>query len=95
MFGPSDPPQEVLAKDGFVDPAIPRITAEELKLRLDKRQPIIVIDNRREAKFQMGHLRGAINIPYAIESLYAGAEDAMDRELAALPHDALKVLYCD
>ena len=37
----------------------------------------------------------AINITYAVDSPYPDAEDAMDRELAALPNDALKVLYCD
>jgi hypothetical protein len=43
----------------------------------------------------MGHLAGAINITYSINSPYPGAEEEMDRELARLPNDALKVFYCD
>jgi hypothetical protein len=87
------PTYQSLAEDGFIDPAIPRITAAELKSRLGS--ALVVIDNRSEAKFKMGHLAGAINIPYAVNSLFPGAEEAMDRELARLPNDALKVFYCD
>ena len=92
---PTPPSSEVLAKSGFVDPAIPRITAEDLKLRLDRKQPPIIIDNRSEDEYKKAHLSGAINIPYAIGSPYPDAEEEMDRQLAALPDDALKVFYCD
>jgi rhodanese-related sulfurtransferase len=85
----------MLVKNGFVDAAIPRITAEELKLRLDRGEKTILIDTRADWKFEMGHLPEATNIHYAIDSPFPGEEEAMDRELAALPDDALKVLYCN
>ncbi len=89
------PSPEELREDGFAYPDIPRITAEELKIRLDKQEPMIIIDNRSASKFNAGHLRGAFNITDAVGSPYPGAEDEMDRQLAALPNDTLKVLYCD
>ena len=92
---PTPPSRDELAKGGFVYPAIPRITAEELKLRIDRKEPLIVIDNRSVYKFQAGHLAGAFNITYSIDSPYAGAEEDMDRKLVALPDDVLKVFYCD
>ncbi len=95
VFGPSDPSPEVLTEGEFVYPAIPRITAEEMKRRLDRKDNILVIDNRSDYKFQEGHLHGAVNIPDAIDSPYPGAEDAMDTLLAVVPNGALKVLYCD
>ncbi len=89
------PSYETLVEGGFADPAVPRITAEDLKHRLDRGEKMLLIDNRSEYKFKTGHLAGAINIAYAIESLIEGAEEAMDQQLAALPKDVLLVLYCD
>ena len=89
---------DALLKGGFVDPAIPRITAEDLKFRLDKGEGIIIIDTRSDRLYgwyEMGHLPGAINIHYAIDSAIPGAEEKMDRELEALPNEVLKVLYCN
>jgi hypothetical protein len=87
------PSYQSLAADAFIDPAIPRITAAELKLRLGS--AVIIVDNRSEYKFKAGHLAGALNITYSIDSPYPGAEEEMDRELARLPKDVLKVFYCD
>ncbi len=89
------PSYELLVRESFVDPAIPRITAEELKLRMDRKEKMVIIDNRSDYKFQMGHLGGAVNIPCAIDSPYTGAERAMDAKLALLANDVLKVFYCD
>jgi len=89
------PSYQVLAKGGYVYPAIPRITAEDLKRRLDNGEKMMLIDNRSEYKFKQGRLQGATNITYAIDSPFPGAESAMDAKLAALPNDTLKVLYCD
>ena len=91
----SNPSYGALVRDGFFDPSIPRITAEDLKRQLDSGREMIIIDNRRDSKFRWGHVPGAINITYAVDSPYPGEEEAMDRELAALPNDALKILYCD
>jgi hypothetical protein len=91
----ASPSYEALVKGEFVNPSIPRITAEDLKQRLDRGDKLILIDTRADWKFEMGHLPGAINIHYAIDSPYPGAEEAMDKELSALPNDVLKVLYCN
>ncbi len=91
---PSESPSyQTLVRDAFIDPAIPRITAEELKLRLGS--AMIVVDNRSEYKFKAGHLAGAINITYSVNSPFPGAEEQMDRDLSRLPNDSLKVFYCD
>jgi hypothetical protein len=87
------PTYQALAAGAFIDPAIPRITAADLKSRLGS--AVIVVDNRSEYKFKEGHLAGAINITYSVNSPYPGAEEEMDRDLARLPNDALKVFYCD
>ena len=92
---PAEPSYEDLVKGGFVNPSIPRILPEELKLLLDKGGKLILVDNRSESKFKMGHLPGAINIANAVDSPYPDAETTMEKELAALPDDTLKVLYCD
>lgn len=89
------PSYEVLVKGEFVDPSIPRITAEDLKQRLDRADKFILIDNRTEYKFKMGHLPGAVNITNAVDSPYPDAEATMEKQLAALPDDTLKILYCD
>ena len=89
------PSYEALVKGGFTDPSVPRITSADLKLRLDRGEKTILIDTRADWKFEMGHLPGSINIHYAINSPNPGAEEAMDKELLALPNDVLKVLYCN
>jgi hypothetical protein len=92
----AEPPSyEALVKGGFTDPSVPRITSEDLKLRLDRGEKTILIDTRADWKVEMGHLPGSINIHYASDSPYPGAEEAMDKELSALPNDVLKVLYCN
>ena len=62
---------------------------------MDKGEKMILVDNRSEYKFKAGHLAGAINITNAVDSPYPDAETTMEKELATLPDDALKVLYCD
>ena len=89
------PSYEALVKGGFTDPSVPRITSEDLKKRLDTGDKIILIDTRKDSWFEEGHLAGSINIHYAINSPIPGAEEAMDKELSALPNDVLKVLYCN
>ncbi len=89
------PSYETLVKGGFTDPSVPRITSEDLKQRLDRGEKIILIDTRKDSWFEEGHLPGSMNIHYAINSPVPGAEEAMDKELLALPKDVLKVLYCN
>jgi hypothetical protein len=91
----SSPTYDDLVKGEFVYPWIPRISAEDLKLEMDRGEKLILIDNRTEYKFKAGHLAGASNISFAIRSPFPGAEEDMDRKLARLPKNTLKILYCD
>ena len=87
------PSYETLVQGDFADPSIPRIAAENLMSLMDRGEKTIIIDNRNEYKFKQGHLAGAIHIEDAIG--VPGLQEAMDKQLRALPDDALKVLYCD
>jgi len=89
------PSYQLLVTDNFADPSVPRITASDLKARLDLGDSIILIDTRSESKFKTRHLAGAVSIRYAVNSPFPGEEDAMETALAALPDHVLKVLYCD
>lgn len=89
------PSYEALVKGEYINPSIPRITAEDLELRIDRGDKIFLIDTRTASKYSLGHLRGAINITDAVDSPFPDAEAAMEAELAAVPDDVLKVLYCD
>ena len=84
---------EMLIREGYTNPEIPRITCEDLKQLMDSSNDFIIIDTRDEATFNMGHLAGAINIPYATGS--PEAFTVMDQQLAILPDDKLKIFYCD
>ena len=42
---------------------VPEIEAVDLKARLDRREPLQLIDVRTPGEFAGGHLHGAINVP--------------------------------
>ena len=42
---------------------VPRISAEELKERLDKGEAILIVDVRTNASFENRHIAGAISVP--------------------------------
>jgi rhodanese-related sulfurtransferase len=42
---------------------VPEIAAAELKIRLDQREPVQLIDVRTPGEFSSGHIHGAINVP--------------------------------
>jgi rhodanese-related sulfurtransferase len=71
-------------------PEVPRIPAKELKDLLEKKADIVVVDTNPPDSYELWHIPGAINVPYA--SMEGTAKrDAM---LARLPKDKLIVLYC-
>ena len=73
-----------------VHPEVPRIPAKELKDLLEKKADIVLVDTNPPDSYELWHIPGAINIPYA--SMEGTAErDAM---LAQLPKDKLIVFYC-
>jgi rhodanese-related sulfurtransferase len=48
---------------------VPRISAEELKERLDNGEAILIVDARSTSDFEYGHIAGAISVPnYEVES---------------------------
>ena len=70
-------------------PEVPRITSEELRRLIDQGVNLVVVDCRARSSYEMGHIRGAINIPTTpLDS---------DREmmLILLPMDKMIVPYCD
>jgi hypothetical protein len=90
---PAPPPPEILAKERFYLPEIPRITSEELKQLMDNGADVVLVDTRLEISFKAGHLKGAINIPAT--PLPPRTEEMIKKELLMLPRDKLIVLYCD
>ena len=47
---------------------VPRISAEELKGRLDNGEAILIVDSRTKAAFEYGHIAGAISVlPIEVE----------------------------
>jgi 3-mercaptopyruvate sulfurtransferase SseA len=43
---------------------VPRISAEELKERLDNGEAILIVDSRPTSTFEMHHIAGAISVPH-------------------------------
>jgi hypothetical protein len=42
---------------------VPRITAEELKERLDNGEEILIVDSRGASMFETRHIAGAVSVP--------------------------------
>lgn len=63
---------------------IPRIRPEELKKLIDSKADVLVVDNQPKSAYEINHITGAINFPWAME--ITGPVD--------LPRDRLLVLYC-
>jgi len=63
---------------------VPRISAQELKARLDRGETIVIVDTRSAAEYEFKHIAGAISVP----SL------AVETPLDETPLDQEIVLYC-
>ena len=63
---------------------IPRITPEELKILIENKADIVVVDNQPKVAYDMGHLPEAVNFPWASEI----------RRPVNLPRDKVLILYC-
>ena len=44
---------------------VPRITAEEVKARLDNGEAIMIVDTRGKVSFDIEHIAGAVSVPKA------------------------------
>lgn len=90
---PTPPSPQQLSDQGFILPAIPRITCERLKQMMDRGDGFILVDTRSPDSYKSNHLPGAINIP---NDPGTSANDAgITQELLALPKNKLIVFYCD
>ncbi len=63
---------------------IPRITPKELKKMIENKADILVVDNQPKGAYDIGHILGAVNFPWATEIKMS----------ANLPRDKVLVLYC-
>jgi len=63
---------------------VPRISAENLKTRIDNGEQIVVVDVRSTKEFDEGHIPNSINVPW-------GETTA---RLAEFPKDKDIVFYC-
>ena len=62
-----------------------RISAEELKKLIESKSNILVVDVQPKAAYEVGHIKGAINFPWAKE--ISGP--------VKLPRNKVLVIYCD
>jgi hypothetical protein len=63
---------------------MPRITAADLKKRIDAGEPIVIADTRAAAQFQTERIQGAVNVPYSDPTA----------DFSQLPKDRFVALYC-
>lgn len=74
------------ASEDTSDPIYQKISAEDLKAKMDSGDDIIIIDVRKLDEFEAGHIKGAINIPYRTISSEPPEElDDIDAEI---------IVYC-
>jgi rhodanese-related sulfurtransferase len=63
---------------------IPKIKAEELRKLLESKADIIVVDNQPKGAYEIEHIPGAINFPWAMQI----------KGPVSLPRDKMLILYC-
>ena len=90
---PTPPTPQELANRGAFLPQIPRITAEGLKVLIDGKTPMVLVDTRAQSLFEVAHLPGAINIPFDPEPPVT--EEWVSNALFELPRDKLLIFYCE
>jgi 3-mercaptopyruvate sulfurtransferase SseA len=81
-----------LAKQGFVLPEIPRISAEDLFKIYDNRDPLTLVDVRPKELFDSGYIPGARNVPNLPED---ESTSKLKSVFDSVGKDRLIVLYCD
>ena len=65
---------------------IQQIKPEELKRLIESNDPgILVVDNQPKGGYDLGHIKGAVNFPWAMDIKNPGD----------LPRDKTLILYCD
>jgi rhodanese-related sulfurtransferase len=65
---------------------IPQVSPEELKKLIESKDPtLVVVDVQPKGAYDLGHVKGAINFPWAPDIKSPGS----------LPKDKTLILYCD
>jgi hypothetical protein len=90
---PPNPAKNILVKERFALPDIPRITCEQLKELIDKKAVLLLIDSRSEMMFKKERLKGAINIPN--KPLPPLTEGIIKTRISSLPKNKPIIIYCD
>ena len=66
---------------------LPRISIDELKVLLDKKADILILDTQPEKLYKLGHIKGARSFPFKTQPQWSDVQQ--------FPDDILIVLYCD
>jgi len=85
------PTEEELREANFNHPEIPRVTAEQLKLMMDREDDFLLVDARDEMDWDSTRLRNALNIPNVSNGLLA--QQNRMTQLQLLPKDKLIIFY--
>lgn len=75
---------EVSPSIAMTEDAVPRVTTEELKDKLDAGKDVVIVDTRSLENFNEKHIAGAISMPLV----------EVDLRYEELPKDKEIVLYC-
>ena len=78
----TSPSFTALAQEGSV---LPHINAEDLKKLIETKADIVIVDVQPKGAYEIGHIKGAINLPWAKEI----------KGPVKLPKNKLLVIYCD
>lgn len=70
---------------------VPRITVEELKELMDSGADIVIVDAQPTSVYELGHIKGAVSIPWAPE---IGGEEGEEGEGVWLPSGKPIITYC-
>lgn len=87
-----------LTKQSFVFPDLPRITAQDLYVIYNNKDPLTLVDVRTKELFDGGYIPGARNIPNPTNSNPDSAWDSdgvWDTLIKSTAKDRLICVYCD
>ncbi len=84
---PAQPPSSSIEPGGIaLNPEdVPRVSKQELLQKLESQANIIVVDTRGKQAYDIGHIKGAIYIPYS-ELMEGRWQPPPDKEV---------IFYCD
>jgi len=74
---------------------VENITAEELKIKLDEGEMILIIDVREHGEYIYGYIPGAVNISRGVLEFRIGNEKFWDSQFLYLPEKTEEIIiYC-